>query len=92
MACYKACNVRHQSRAETVLRTWYAVWGRDVNQRHMEQYYSMLLKSLVWINGKALEQDEVVKPIVILSKCGPAATRYPGRKRCKIESIRSSVE
>ena len=91
VACYKACNGRHQSRVETVLRTWYAVWDRDVNQRHMEQYYSRLLKCLAWINGKALEQYEVVKP-VILSKYGPAATRYPGRIRRMIESIRSSVE
>ena len=78
MACYKACNGRHQSRVETMLRAWYGVWDRDVNQRHMEQYYRMLLKCLAWINGKALEQYEVVKPVVILSKYGPVATRYPG--------------
>jgi len=68
-----------------VLRAWYDVWDRDVNQRHVEQYYSMLLKFLAWINGKALEQYEVVKHVVILSKYGPAATRYPGRIRRKIE-------
>jgi hypothetical protein len=71
VACYKACNGRHQSRVETVLRAWYDVWNRDVNQRHMEQYYSMLFKCLAWINGKALEQYEVVKTVVILSKYGP---------------------
>ena len=89
LGCYKACNIRHQSRDETVLRAWYDEWDRDVNQRHMEQYYSMLLK---WMNGKPLEQYEFVKPVVILSKYGPAATRYPGRTRQMIESIRSSVE
>ena len=46
-----------------------------MNQRHKKQYYGMLLKCLAWINGKALEQYEVVKPVVILSKYGPAATR-----------------
>jgi len=91
MACYKACNGRHQSRVETVFRAWYNVWDRDVNQRHKEQYYSMLFKCLAWINGKALEQYEVMKP-VILSKYGPTATRYPGRIQRMIESIRSSVE
>ena len=49
-----------------------------------EQYDSMLLKCLALINGKALEQYEVVKPVVILTKYGPAATRYPGRIRRKI--------
>jgi len=33
-----------------------------------------------------------VKSVVILSKFGPAATRYPGRIRRMLESIRSSVE
>ena len=47
VACYKACNGCHQSCVETVLRTWYDVWDRDVNQRHKEQYYSMLLN--VWL-------------------------------------------
>ena len=92
MACYKACNERHQSRVEMTLRVWYDVRDRNVNQRHKEEYYSMLLKCLGWINWKALEQYEVVKPVVILSKYRAAATRYPGRIRRMIESIRSSVE
>ena len=75
VGCYKACNGRHQSSVETVLRSWYDVWDRDVNRRHMEQYYSMLLKCLAWINGMALEQYEVVKPVVISSKYGPDETR-----------------
>ena len=68
VACYKACNGRHQSRVETVLRAWYDVWDRAVNQRHKEQYYSMRLKCLARINGKALEQYEVVKPVFTLGK------------------------
>ena len=87
VACYRACNSRHHSRVETVLRAWTDVRNGDVNQRQMEQYYSMLSKCLAWINAKVLEQYEVVNPVVILSKYGPAATRYPGRKWCKIESI-----
>jgi acyl-CoA hydrolase len=92
VACYKACNVRHQSSVETVLGAWYDVWDRDVNQKQKEQYCSMLLKCLAWINGKALEQYEIVKPVVISSKYGTAATRNPGRIRRKIESIHSRVE
>jgi hypothetical protein len=34
VACYKACNGRHLNCFETVLRAWYDVWDRDVNQRH----------------------------------------------------------
>ena len=90
MACYNACNGRRQSRVETVLRAWYFVWDRDVNQSHKEQYYSMRLKCQAWINGKAREQYEVVQPVVTISECGPAGTRYPGRIGLKIESIRSS--
>ena len=56
----------------------------------MERYYGMLLKCLAWINGKALEQYEAVKPVVKLTLLGPAATDYPGPISCEIEYIRSS--
>ena len=71
------------------MRAWYVVWDRDVNQSHREQYYSMILKCQAWINGKARDQYEVVKPVT-LSKYGPAGTRYPERIGHMIESIRSS--
>jgi hypothetical protein len=92
VACYNACNGRHQSRVETVLRAWYVVWDRDVNQSHKEQYYSMLLKCLAWMNGKARDRYEVMKPVVTLSKYGLAETRYPEWISHMIESIRSSIE
>ena len=91
VACYRACNGCHQSRVETVLRASYDVWDRDMYQRHKEQYYSVLLKCLASMNGKAFKQYRVVNPVVKLGKYGPAATRYPGRIRHMIESIRSSV-
>ena len=64
VACYNNCNGRHQSRVETVLWTWYFVWDRDVNQIHKEKYYSMNMKCQAFINGKARDQYEVVKPVV----------------------------
>ena len=73
-----------------VLRAWYFVRDRGVNPRHKEQYYSMLLKCLAWINGKALEQYELVKPVVTVSEFGPSGTRYPGRIGLMIYSIHSS--
>ena len=71
VACYDACNGRHHSLVETALKTWYDVWVRDENGRHMEQFYSMSMKCQAWINGKAREQYEAVKPIVTVSKFGP---------------------
>ena len=59
---------------------------------HKERYYSMILKRLYWIYGKAHGQYEVVKPVVTLRKYGPARTCYPGRIGHMIESIRSSVD
>ena len=61
-----------------MLKAWYLVWDRDVNQGHREQYYSIILKCQTWINGRARDQYEVVKHVVTVSKFGPAGTRYPG--------------
>ena len=49
-----------------------------MNRSHKEQYYSMILKSQAWINGK-VRDHYVVKPVVTVSKYGQAGTRYPGR-------------
>ena len=90
VACNKASNGRHQRGVETDMRAWYDTWDIQVNRRHMEQYYSMLLKYFSWINGKVIEQYEAVKPFITFSKYGPAATGYQGLIRGKIESINSS--
>ena len=63
VTCYNACNGRHQRRVEIVLKAWYDAWDRDENRSHMEQYYSMSMKCQAWINGKAREQYEAVKPV-----------------------------
>jgi len=57
----------------------------------MEQYYSMSMKYQAWINGKAREQYEAVKPVVSVNEFGPSRTRYPGQIAYMIESIRSVV-
>jgi len=68
VAYYNACNGLHQRSVETMLNAWYYVWDRDEYQRHKEQYYSMNLKYMVWINGKARDQCEFVLPVVTVSK------------------------
>ena len=89
VACCNACNGRHQIRVKTVLKAWYDAWDRDENRIHMEQYYSMSMKCHAWINGKACEQYEAVKPVRSVSEFGPTRTCYPGQIACMIESIRS---
>lgn len=37
----------------------------------------MVMKRESWIKGKALEQCEVVKPVVAVSEFGPAGTHCP---------------
>ena len=68
MTCYNECNGRHQSRVENVLKAWYFVWDRGENRSHMEQYYSMSMKCQAWMNGKARDQYESVKPVVSVSE------------------------
>ena len=46
-----------------MLKACYDAWDRDENRNDMEQYYSMSMKCQAWINGKAREQYEAVKPV-----------------------------
>jgi len=89
LACYNACNGRHQSRVETVLKALYNAWDSNETGRHMEQYYIVSMKCQAWINGKAREQYEAVNPVVSVSEFGPPRTRYPRQIANMIESIRS---
>jgi hypothetical protein len=54
----------------------------------MEQYYSVRMKCQAWINGKARDQYEAVKPVVSVSELGTPRTCYPGQIAYIIESIR----
>jgi len=69
----------HQRRVETMLNAWHFVRDRDEHQRHKEQYYSMSLKCMAWINGKDQDQCEVVQPFVTVSKFGQQG---PGTQDC----------
>ena len=77
VACYNACNGMHRSYVDSSLKAWYQGWDRDENEGHEERYYSMVLKCLVWINRKALDQCEVVKPAVAVSEFGLKGTPCP---------------
>ena len=53
------------------------------------RYYSMVMKCELWINGKALDQCEVVKPVVAVSKFGPSGTHCPLLIGSKIDFVHS---
>ena len=55
----------------------------------MEPYYGMSMKCQAWINGKARDQYEAVKPVVSVSEFVPSRTRYHGQIAYMIESNRS---
>jgi hypothetical protein len=59
------------------LKAWYFAWYRDEYQRHKERYYSLSMKCKAWINSKALDQCEVVKPVIPVIKFGPVGTYCP---------------
>ena len=72
-----------------LLNAWYDAWNMDENRSHVEHYYSVSMKCQAWVNGKAREQYEAVKPVVSVSHFGPSKTRYPGQTAYMIEFIRS---
>jgi hypothetical protein len=72
------------------LKAWYHVWDNDEDeyQRHKARYYSMVMKCYAWKNEKWLDQCEVVKPEVALSKFGPAGTHCPLLIGSKVSFVR----
>jgi len=90
MDCYNACNVgMYRSYVDMSLKAWYHVRDRDKYQRHKVRYYSMVMKCEAWINGKALDQCEVVKPVVAVREFGPAGMHCPLLIGSKIDFVRS---
>jgi len=86
VACYNACYGIHHSLMKMALKNWYDVWDRDKNGRYFEQFYRMRMKCQAWINRKAHELYEAVKPVVSVSEYGPSRIGHLARM---IESIRS---
>ena len=92
VACYNAYNGMYRSYVDRSLKAWYHVWDRDENEGQKERYYSMVLKCLVWINGKPMNQCEVVKPAFAVSEFGPKGTTCPLLIDAKIDYIRRGGE
>ena len=44
------------------MKDWYSIWNNNPYAAHFARYYSMNLKRWMWINGKALDQQEAVWP------------------------------
>ena len=92
MACYNACDGMHSSYVDRWLKARYHVWDRNENEGQKELYYSMVLKCLVGIKGKALDQCEAVKPAVAVSEFQPKGTPSPLLIGAKIDYIRRGGE
>jgi hypothetical protein len=54
---------------EAVCR-WYSTWERYPRRKHLALYYNTRKGSLMWLNGKKLDQAEVVEPNVPFLELG----------------------
>jgi hypothetical protein len=46
-------------------------YGTGFRMWHKTRYYNMRLKRVLWLNGKALNQEEIVQPEWTNTKIGP---------------------
>ena len=71
---------------------WYSIFDRHPYRLHMAQYYSTKLKVVMWINGKACEQDEPVQAMDRpASKCGVEGTGCENLVLMGICNVRSGL-
>ena len=66
--------------------------GLGITISHEQWYYSMTLKFIVWINVKALNQQEVVKPNIVMRNFGSEGTHCPLLMGYRIDYVRSDCE
>jgi hypothetical protein len=77
--------------------SWYNAWNRDPHKRHMSDYYIMRSKRLLWLNGIAMDQEEVWEPEVTVMQIGVEGVLdvfFPGWERvlsCAIEYVRGKA-
>ena len=90
LACtfYNACNGTAPRFVVEQSRQWYCVWQSSRYERHMADYYSMISKKFININGSLLNQLELVLPEVTTMDFGNDSTTHPQLIRRKLEEIR----
>jgi len=68
---------------------WYRDWRESRFKRHMHEYYSMIFKKIIYINGSVWNQHELVLPEVTWMEFGPDHTTHPQMIRRKLEAIKT---
>jgi len=68
-------------------REWYREWQSSRLKRHMEEYYSMIFKKFIYINGSLWNQHELVLPEVTTMDFDIDSNTHPRLIRRKLEEI-----
>jgi hypothetical protein len=69
---FNARDGEHFLYVDEKMHEWYYIWDRNPYKFHKEKYYSLCLKTMAWINGRAhSEQVEAVKPEETGKMVGP---------------------
>jgi len=58
--CFNACIGLDSYFVSCAMNDWYSIWDKNPYKVHKAEYYSLSWKCWIWINGKALNQQEVV--------------------------------
>jgi len=86
---YNACNGRHSRFVVEQSTEWYRDWRESRYKRHMYEYYSMIFKKVLYINGSLWNQHEPVLPEVTGLEFGIDHTTHPLMIARKLEAIKT---
>jgi len=87
--CFQACNGGRSRYVNKKMHEWYCIFDRNPYRRHKAQYYNIQLKAMVWLNGKACKQDELVYGgLPLVPECGMEGTGCECLIRVAIGNVR----
>jgi len=88
---YKACNDRYELQVTEYMYDLYFRWQRCMCKINMFEYYNVMLYNFIWINGKVLNQLEVLKLEVTVMEFGMDCTGCSSLIRSKLELVSQVV-
>jgi hypothetical protein len=88
--CFVAC-IGIDYYVSCAMKNWYAVWDTHPYAAHFAKNYSVYLKRWMWLNGKALPQQEAVWRKVDFTRIGTEYTGCPLIIKTTIAHVRSST-
>ena len=86
---HNACNGRQSRFVVEQSTEWYREWRESKYKRHKHEYYSMIFKKIIYINGSLWNQHELVLPEVTWMEFRPDHTTHPQIIRRKLEAIQT---